>query len=468
MLKHLLLCLLTIGCSTSTTNDAAARPQARVAAPTITPNGGTFNAPVQVTLASATTGASIFYTTDGTTPSSSAIKYASPFTLGATAKVSALATKSGSRNSSVTAATFTIAPPPPPPPPPGPTDIWIEAYYPGYQLNIYPVAAIDWANLTHIAFASALPKTDGTLDTAFFIDATQGPIVAKQITDAARANGRKSIMMIGGASYSWASAMSSTNQAKFVQSIVNTASNLGFDGVDLDYEPPDTFDLPTFAKLVQALRTAAPSMLISVPVGWLNPNFQTVDPLWVTISQSVDKINIMNYGMADNWDGWLSWHSSALDGAKPNTPSSVAVSVNAYAAAGVPKTKLGVGAGFYGSCWSQGTSGPNQSPGTSHVTADDNTMSFTNIMSTYFNQANYQYDALAQAPYLSYATPTGPQKCNWISYEDATSLKAKGAYVKQQGLGAIIVWTINQGYLPNAPVGSQNPLMQALMQGVTQ
>jgi chitinase len=29
-------------------------------------------------------------------------------------------------------------------------------------------------------------------------------------------------------------------------------------------------------------------------------------------------------------------------------------------------------------------------------------------------------------------------------------------------LGGAIVWTVNQGYLPNAPEGEQDPLMDAL------
>jgi chitinase len=471
MFKRLLLMgLFVSGCAAATTSpDLQRRPVARVATPTVTPNGGTFNAPVSVTLACKTAGATIRFTTDGTTPSASSTAYAGPFTLGATSTVKAFATKAGLRDSGVITATFTINTTPPPPPPPQPSsDIWLIGYYPGYQLGLYPVANIDWANLTHIAFGAAFPKADGTLDTSFFIDATTGPQVAKQITTAAHANNRRALMMIGGAGFDWAGAMSSANFDKFVQNILNTTANLGFDGVDLDYEPPSGYDLPTFTRLVQAVRTASPTLLISVPVGWINNNFPQIDPLWVQVANASDKLNIMTYGMADAWGGWNTWHSSALDGAKGNTPSSVAVSANAYINAGVTRSKLGVGAGFYGSCWSAGSTGPDQAPGSSTVIASDNAMSITNIMASYFTQAAYRYDTVAQAPYLSFASPTGPNKCNWISYEDPTSLKAKGAFVKAQGLGAVIVWTINQGYLPSAPAGSQNPALAALMQGITQ
>jgi hypothetical protein len=97
----------------------------RVAPPTVTPSGGTFTAPVTVTLADATPGALIHYTLDGTTPDSSSRLYAGPFSIAASATVTAIALKSGLTDSAVTAAAFAITPPsttPPPPPPPTTSD----------------------------------------------------------------------------------------------------------------------------------------------------------------------------------------------------------------------------------------------------------------------------------------------------------------------------------------------------------
>ncbi len=120
-------------------------------------------------------------------------------------------------------------------------------------------------------------------------------------------------------------------------------------------------------------------------------------------------------------------------------PSDIAVNINSYLAAGVPAHKLGIGIGFYGSCWSGGVTGPGQPIGSSGITADDNTMSYTNIMSSYYTSSAYHYDTTAQAPYLGYTSPHGPQGCTFISYEDARSLTAKGAYAARRGLGSQIV-----------------------------
>ena len=83
-------------------------PPTPVDTPTITPNGGTFAGSVNVTLATTTAGATIRYTTDGSTPGASSPLYAGPFTLTASATVKARAFKAGYPDSSVASASFTV------------------------------------------------------------------------------------------------------------------------------------------------------------------------------------------------------------------------------------------------------------------------------------------------------------------------------------------------------------------------
>lgn len=82
-------------------------PLFQVKTPTASPNGGTFVTSQSVTLSCATAGTAIYYTTDGTAPTTDSTPYKGSFTLTATATVKAIAIKSGMRDSDVLTVTFT-------------------------------------------------------------------------------------------------------------------------------------------------------------------------------------------------------------------------------------------------------------------------------------------------------------------------------------------------------------------------
>ena len=92
-----------------------------VATPTISPNGGTYNFSVTITLTTATAGAAIRYTTNGSDPTATSTLYSSAFNLSSSGTVKARAFKAGMTNSAVASATFTIGSTPPPSPTPTPT-----------------------------------------------------------------------------------------------------------------------------------------------------------------------------------------------------------------------------------------------------------------------------------------------------------------------------------------------------------
>jgi hypothetical protein len=81
---------------------------APVANPTFSPTPGNFSSPMSVTIASATAGASIRYTTDGSTPTSSVgTLYAGPVSISANDGLQGYRLQSGMTDSAVTSATYT-------------------------------------------------------------------------------------------------------------------------------------------------------------------------------------------------------------------------------------------------------------------------------------------------------------------------------------------------------------------------
>ena len=80
-----------------------------VATPTATPEAGAVAAGTEVTLATTTEGAKIFYTTDGTTPDMSSEVYTKPITVSAAVTIKAIAVAEGYDPSSALSAAYTIA-----------------------------------------------------------------------------------------------------------------------------------------------------------------------------------------------------------------------------------------------------------------------------------------------------------------------------------------------------------------------
>jgi len=81
---------------------------ARVKTPVITPAPGTYAAAFSVTITDATAGATIFYTTDGTNPTTNSPKYTSPFTVSVSEQIIAMGVLSGFTNSALASASYTI------------------------------------------------------------------------------------------------------------------------------------------------------------------------------------------------------------------------------------------------------------------------------------------------------------------------------------------------------------------------
>jgi len=74
--------------------------------PVIYPNGGIFTNSLTITLSNAVSGATLYYTLDGSVPNTNSILYTGPFVLTKTAGLNVVAVMPGSPNSSVSSATF--------------------------------------------------------------------------------------------------------------------------------------------------------------------------------------------------------------------------------------------------------------------------------------------------------------------------------------------------------------------------
>ncbi len=96
------------GYTTSPVGSAAYTITLTAATPTFSPAAGTYNSPQTVTISDATSGATIHYTTNGSTPTASSTVYSAPISVTATETIKAIAIASGYTNSAVGSATYTL------------------------------------------------------------------------------------------------------------------------------------------------------------------------------------------------------------------------------------------------------------------------------------------------------------------------------------------------------------------------
>ncbi|HUK83663.1 MAG TPA: glycoside hydrolase family 18 protein, partial [Verrucomicrobiae bacterium] len=349
--------------------------------------------------------------------------------------------------------------------------LWISAYYAGWMQRYLPAQEVDFTAMTHVIHFAVVPRTDGTLDSD--VNAVTSANSTDVITRA-HAAGVKVLISVGGenSAIGFRGATSSANRTRFVTNIVSFVAARGYDGVDLDWEPLDSSDAAPYASLVNELRAAldaiTPRRLLTAAVG-------SQPALLASLQTKFDQINLMTYSYSGAWPGWVTWFNAPVyDGGYrfPTTgrlmPSADG-SVSNFLAAGVAADKLGIGICFYGCNWSGGagtsTGGAALPRQTWKTPPTVTTLTYSAIVSTYYQPQLYRWDTNAQSAYLSLDQP-GSTNDLFISYDDQTACRAKLAYAKRKGLGGLIIWELGGGYRADAPNGQRDILLQSIKQAV--
>lgn len=405
---------------------------------------------------------------------------------------------------------------------------WVTGYYAGWYWPSSSPADVDMAAMTHFVFGRVAPGS-GTLGgdagavvpgagSAHRVGEAGAPEPARSVEDylvrRAHAAGTKALLMLGGVG-DGAGFLRSTSDAvrpTFVRNLVDYLVAHDYDGIDVDWEDElgaNSLGLPpaeTYRRLLALLddlreeaqgraRYQGPRgpFLLTFPGYAKNLNIDRVQEWEVQVAQRVDQFNLMSYGIgtASDAPGWHSWFTSPLGGSYGNAPVDLASSIQAFVDAGVPRLKLGIGIGFYGIYYANPAdmdpnappvvTGPRQVLNGARLEADDNALAYNMLVELgYLANGTYAFDTRAQAAYRTYTGAAYPRgfrpsvaphdrraAAGFLSYENAESIAAKGAWVRspRTGVGGTIVWTINYGYLQGSgPGGSRgsNPLLAAV------
>jgi chitinase len=344
--------------------------------------------------------------------------------------------------------------------------MWVTGYYPGWRQARLSPDNIDFGAVTHLVHFSLVPRPDGTLDAA--VNMLTPANVAAAVA-AAHGAGKKILIAVGGqdSRARFEGAIDSKHRAAFVAALVKFMRDNKYDGIDVDMEDIPGSDARDYAQFVRRLRAeldaVTPRPLLTAAALW-QPG------LFAALAGQFDQINLMTYDLSGPYPGWVVWHSGSLyDGGHsfPNgtrLPSTDGLA-ETFLAAGVPRAKLGVGLSFNGYVWSGGgVSRPRQ--GWKSPPAIRNVPYFT-LAETYHikeydsSSPGYHWDAEAQAAYLS-IDGSSPDDAQFVSYDNEITAGKMVQYVREKGLGGMIIWDLGAGYRTDLPPGRRDLLLQAV------
>ncbi|KAJ5933736.1 chitinase [Penicillium verhagenii] len=247
-------------------------------------------------------------------------------------------------------------------------------------------------------------------------------------------------------------AASKSAQKTFYASLITLMINKGFDGLDIDWEYPaasDRYgtdaDYENFVDFLQNLRDAFDAsgysfgLSITLPSSyWYLQHFDIV-----SIDPIIDWFNIMTYDLHGTWDG-DDPYVGAVAMAHTNL-TEITESLDLLWRNNIDPARVNLGLGFYGrsftmsdsSCMTAGcafsgggTAGP--------CTASAGILSDVEIRNIIANEgATVTLDEVAAVQIVTWDTN------QWVSYDDATTIKMKVDYANSLCLGGTMVWAVD-------------------------
>lgn len=244
-----------------------------------------------------------------------------------------------------------------------------------------------------------------------------------------------------------------------------------FDGLDIDWEYPGGGDnarapLDDAARLqeaadhramIEGLRGAFDALqardgrarLLTTAVAGYSRSVAGID--WQGVEDDFNLVFVMTYdftpekafqriGDYSGGGGWPGHHTNLL--ASPATDGYGAdAMINNLAAAGIPKAKMVLGAGFYAREWTKARFEPGRFPASAAGGDFVGASSWKKVRARALETQGWTagYDEAAEAAYMYDAKSGG-----FLSLDTPRSIAAKGLYARHEGLAGLFAWELTE------------------------
>jgi chitinase len=315
---------------------------------------------------------------------------------------------------------------------------------------------INFRLYTHLCHAFLVADGEGKIETT-------GNVPSREIVGEAHTAGVKILLSLGG--WGWdkqfASIVSRPEaEDRYVKSVMDIVDGYDYDGLDLDWEYPDTQEevvgferlCRRFRKDLDAIgaRKGRPMVLTMAAssnpgtLKWLGKEF---------LLETMDWVNVMTYDMTGDWTDYAGHHSPLFASTKQpgGRPRSTEAAMRyLLEERGLPANRLAVGVPLYGRGFAVGepyasTKGvpkariPQGNYGNLHRLRDE--QGWTR-----------RWDDETKNPWL-----VSPDRSMVIGYDDAESVALKTGWAMKQGFRGVFFWQVGADRLPDGT----NPLQEA-------
>ena len=329
----------------------------------------------------------------------------------------------------------------------------VDKVFVGYVYR--PPAKINFKLYTHLCHAFITADENGVMR-------TNRNVPSRELTTQAHEVGVKVLLSLGG--WGWDkqfAAMVSKPEAedRYVQSVLAMVDAFDYDGIDLDWEYPDTTEeVAGFERLAKRFR----KQLDILGVKKKRPMIQTMAAAanastlkWLSnelLLETMDWVNVMTYDMAGDWTDYAGHHSPLFASAKqPGSPRSTELSMKYLVARGMPANRLALGIPLYGKGFAVSepyASTKDRKPGQRAPGGHYSRLAQLQKEQGWIRQ----WDDETKNPWL-----VAPDRSAVIGYDDAESIALKTEWAMKLGLRGVFFWEINQDRLADGT----NPLQEA-------